>query len=332
MGTIISQKITSLGVGLTSLCNLNCPHCYSRKLPMKSLTLLEFKKIINKFPHLEKINFGTGESILNKDIKKIMDYLESNNIGVALTSNGYTVNHLSSDYVKKFKDVDISLDFPRAILHDRWRGKKGTFTQAIQAIEKCKKLHVNVSIAMALMNNNFRYLSDFRKLLNTYNVPLRINLYKPVNTKKYLMSYGQFWQAMKVLSENFELISNSEPVLTIITGDRIKGSPCGNSARLHPNGKVTPCVYLMGTETSYGFKQFTRLKLKIPKLCRSCSVARNCRGGCLGRRLLTNHNSPEPDQYCPILKGEPIPSIKFRRATGHQEFIHSGYLCTIIVK
>lgn len=323
-----NKTITSLGIGISSLCNLNCPHCYSRKLVQKNISSLKLQKIIREFPNLREINFGTGESILHKDFRKIINFLHKKNYELALTSNGLSVNELIIEDLKKLKNIDISLDFPRANLHDKWRGRSGTFDIAIRAIEKCKEAGVMVSIAMCLMNHNYKYLPEFKAILDKYKIPLRINLYKPVYTKRYLMDYSEFWQAMELLAKNFKLINNSEPVLTLIVNNELHGSPCGNSARLHPDGKITPCVYLAGKFAN--FQKFKKLKLQIPNKCLSCPVANNCRGGCLGRRLLT-FGSPEPDQYCSIINKKQTPKIKFTKATG-EGFIHSNYLCTTIVK
>lgn len=322
------KTITFLGIGITSLCNLSCPHCYSRKLIQKSISFKKFKEEVAKFSNLKKVNFGTGESVLNKNFIEIIDFLSVKNIEIALTTNGLSVNKLNNVYLKKFKDIDVSLDFPKDSLHDKWRGTPGAFDMAIQAIEKCKKAGLTVSIAMCLMNHNYKYLPEFRGLLDKYKIPLRINLYKPVYTKKYLMNYLEFWESMKLLSENFKLISNSEPVLTLITKDKLNGSPCGNSARLHPDGEITPCVYLSGKFSD--FENFKKMKMKTPKECLNCLVVNYCKGGCLGRRLLT-FNLPKPEQYCPIINKKQIPKIKFIK-TKSKEFIHSGYLCTIIVK
>ena len=322
------KKIDALGIGITSLCNLNCPHCYSRKLIQKSISLQELESIIKNFPNIKKVNFGTGESVLNKDFTKIVDFLSEKNIEIALTTNGFSLETLSENYLKKFKDIDVSLDFPNSALHNEWRGKHDAFDMAIRAIEKCKEIGLTVSIAMCLMSNNYKHLPEFRLLLDKYDIPLRINLYKPVDTDKYLMNYSEFWESIKLLSENFELVSNSEPLLTLVAPEKLKGSPCGNSARLHPDGKITPCVYLSGEFSD--FEKFKKMKLQILEKCSNCSVANYCRGGCLGRRLLT-FGSPEPDQYCPIINKKEIPEIKFIRAKS-KDFIHSSYLCTIIVK
>lgn len=324
----IAKKISSLGIGATSYCNLNCPHCYSRKLIQKSLSIKEFIKIIRDFPNLKKVNFGTGESIFNKNFLNIVDYLLSEKVEIAITSNGFTINQLSECYLKKIKDVDISLDFPIADIHDRWRGQKGTYFSAVKAIERCKKAGVTVSIAMALMNINYKYLEGFKILIDKYNIPLRINLYKPVDTDKYLMSYTQFWKSIEILSKNFKLISCSEPILSLVTENEVDGSPCGKSARLHSNGQITQCVYLGGKNIN--FEEFNLMKNEIPNECQNCKVVDKCKGGCLSRRLLT-YGSSRPDQYCPILKNQRIPQIKFIRGK-KRNFIHSKYLCTLIVE
>jgi len=324
----MNKNITSLGIGLTNRCNLNCPHCYSRPYQQLDLRIKDVYKILKDFPNLKKVNFGTGESILNPNFSKIVRLFKEKNIELALTSNGLSVAILDDATLSLFKEIDISLDFPKADLHDKWRGQEGTFAQAISSIEKCKKLNIPVSIAVALMNINYKYLPEFREILDKYQVYLRINIYKPVHNKKFLLSYKEFWQAIKLLADNFELVNNSEPVLTIITGNKLKGSPCGNSARVHPNMKITGCVYLDSSKIS--FNKFKQLKKIVPDFCKICKFVSSCKGGCLGRRILLN-KIKDPDSYCPFVQAKSLPKIKFRKSKD-REFIHSQYLCTIILR
>lgn len=323
------ETISSLGIGLTNRCNLNCPHCYSRNMEKSELSLEDVEKILKIFPNLKKVNFGTGESILNRNFREIIDLLRKKNIQMALTTNGLTIDRLEDRYLSYFKDIDISIDFPNAKLHDEWRGCPGLFDLAVRGIEKCRKMKINTSIVMCLMNNNYKTLPQFRTLLKRYNIFLRINLYKPVDTKRYLLNYEEFWEAMKLLFENFELVSNSEPILSIITGDELAGSPCGTlSLRIHPNMVASACVYIDGQKVSA--RNFQKQKELIPKFCETCRFAQSCRGGCLGRRYLTL-GIKKPDIYCPLFRGKQLPKIKFKKAK-EKEFIHSSYLCTIIVK
>jgi len=105
-------------------------------MQQSDLGLADIKRILKLFPNLKKINFGTGESIFNKDFREIMDFFRKNNIQMALTTNGLTIEQLEDKYLSWFKDIDISIDFPNAKLHDKWRGQSGLFNLAIRGIEK----------------------------------------------------------------------------------------------------------------------------------------------------------------------------------------------------
>ena len=330
--TYKNPAVKSLGIGLTNRCNLSCPHCYSRNLKMADMSISDIKGILNCFPNLQKINFGTGESILCPNFLEAMSFLEKNKIKMALTTNGLTVKHLDDKQIKNFKDVDVSLDFPTAKAHDGWRGIKGTFENAIKAIEKCCKAGVDTSIAVALMNINYKCLPGFRSILDRFGISLRINIYKPVYTDEFELSYGQFWQSIRLLAENFKIVRVSEPILSVVTDITSKGYPCGDSLRIHPDLYATACVYLNPRKAE--IKKFDLCKAKPPQFCekRRCPFLNKCQGGCLGRRILQNQNGAnDPDKYCPFVNNREVPNIHFEKSTSKTEFIHANYLCTIIV-
>lgn len=61
--TMVDQHdVKAVGIGLTSICNLRCPHCYSRNLDRGTMNLADIKQIVKKFPNLKMINFGTGKA------------------------------------------------------------------------------------------------------------------------------------------------------------------------------------------------------------------------------------------------------------------------------
>lgn len=326
---IIYKKIVALGVGITNKCQLNCPHCYSRPLAQLDMKPKDFWVLIKKYPNLKKINFGTGESILNPDFLKIMTICRQRRIAMALTTNGLTVKNLSDQHLRWFKDIDFSLDFPSAQQHDQWRGAPGLFAATLTGLQRCQKLGIKTSIVCCLMNNNYQYLAGFRQLLDQYHIYLRLNLYKSAWTKKFNLKYKEFWSAIKILAKNFVLVSNSEPILSVITDESSQGSPCGEcSARIHPDKSITPCVYLQGQKIS--FKKFIKLKKFLPRVCGQCTLVTACRGGCLSRRILDQRIN-RPDAYCPLARHQPWPKITFKKELD-KEFVHADYLCTLIVK
>jgi MoaA/NifB/PqqE/SkfB family radical SAM enzyme len=161
----------------------------------------------------------------------------------------------------------------------------GTFNTALEAIERCQRLGVDTSIAMALMNHNYKYLPEFKKLIDRYHISLRMNIFKPIQNNDFELSYSQFWEAMEILSENFKVVSISEPILSTVTEIDGHGSPCGGSLRIHPDLNVTGCVYLAPGEVDVD--EFNEQKGIYPEFCieSKCPYAVDCMGGCFGRRI-----------------------------------------------
>jgi len=321
-------SITTIGIGLTNRCNLNCDHCYSRKMAERSFSLEDAKKTLSAFPSLKSVNFGTGESILNNQFENIVNLFHSKGIRLAITSNGLSINLMKDKTLKKFDDVDISIDFPSKKMHDQWRKKEGLFENAIKAIERCKKFKINTSIVSVLMANNYKYFRQFKSLLDKHDVNLRINLYKAVNKDEFTPSYEQFWETIIMMSENFEVVSCSEPILSLFWDKVAGGSQCGNSLRIHPDGNISSCVYVRNND---GHEKFNIGKRIIPNFCTKCSVSDRCMGGCYGRRI-TEGRQELPDMYCPFFNKKSLPVIKFRKYDKGFDLIHSSYLCTIILR
>ncbi len=324
----IFPQIRTIGIGLTSLCNLNCPHCYTRKMSENSFSLLDMQAVLKAFPNLECVNFGTGESILNKDFKDIVDLFYSQGIKLAITSNGLSINSMAEETLKKFEDVDISLDFPTADKHDKWRNEKGLFEKAMLAITRCRQHEINISIASVLMSNNCSDIVGFKKILDQYDINLRINLYKSVNTDRYIPTYDQFWEAISGISQEFEVVSCSEPILSLVYDDVVGGSRCGSSARIHPDGSVSSCVYVKDDKT---MDDFNARKKVVLDYCRTCPYLEKCVGGCYGRRVVEDR-AGLPDTYCPYYNNKSLPDIKLKKMRGGKDLIHSNYLCTIILR
>ena len=334
------SKKWALGLGTTDKCNLNCPHCYSRRSQTHTLTFEEYKSILNTVS-VTSINFGTGENGLNPDFKRILDLTYKRGIPHSLTSNGYTIVHLDAEHLRRMNDIDISLEFPTEEKQSAFRGKD-SWSTAISALEYCQSLGITVSIAMCLMNINYKDIVQFKELMRKYNVFLRVNIYKPVNTDKYSLSYEQFWEAITNIYKEFRVMSCSEPIVNAVLGIKRSANEmkegCGKtSLRITPYGHIVPCVYWK--ESPYTIGDFEKIDENtfsevdmIPEDCQNCEYVYTCRGGCIGRRYYTGIN--KPDVYCPFLRGDKI-TLDCRPEDSYSEssetFVHASYLCTIIL-
>jgi len=326
------------GIGLTNNCNFRCKHCYSSRKKIYYIGFEKIRDLCDNIP-IKSINFGTGESGLHPQFRKILAYIASKGIKTSLTTNGYTPRLLSDEELKLLNDIDFSLDFSSPKDQIAFRRNRHTFEWVMDGVERCKKLGMTVSLAATLMDNNAHQLDSLLKLAKEKDCFLRFNIYKPVNTKKYCLNYSNFWKAIAAIFKKSYLVSCSEPIINAALNRRIN-TGCGkNSFRIKPNGKVVSCVYLNDSNITLSEliergKSVLKKKVKFltPKYCKDCSEIKICEGGCIARRFY-GLGIEKPDEFCFYSHNMPKPMLKpdwYKDSSS--DFVHSNYLCTLIVK
>lgn len=127
---------------LTGACNLKCKHCYNRSGDQDVKTLMQPEDWIRLSHHIVE-NGGVFQCILSggepllmgKTLLEIMDIFHEDGTGFLLISNGVLMNE---DWVKKFRKysfywIQISLDDSIREKHDEFRGRPGTWEDAVRA-------------------------------------------------------------------------------------------------------------------------------------------------------------------------------------------------------
>jgi radical SAM protein with 4Fe4S-binding SPASM domain len=331
--------MVSLGIGLTSNCNLHCAHCYRDHERIYNLTLEDVQKVCNSL-EISSIGFGTGENGLNPEYFQIIDYLHSRHIKMTLASNGYTLSITPDEKLRFFKDVEFSVDFPDQQRQDQFRGE-GNWQTVMAGIERCRRLGIRVSILAVLMNLNYTDLGRIARLAGSLGADFRVNAYQPMYTEEFLPSFKQYWEAYKILFDQSEIISVTEPLVNTFLGlNGLSGTPCGGcSMRITPDGKLKACVYWPDSdltiddlvekkEAVFESSQFQTAHY-TPEFCLNCEHVGNCGGGCTARRKLRGHLE-DPDEYCPIYKGK---TVKLGgQPSSVAKPLRTGSICTTIVR
>jgi radical SAM protein with 4Fe4S-binding SPASM domain len=331
--------MVSLGIGLTSSCNLQCAHCYRDQEQIHNLTLADIQKVCESI-EISSIGFGTGENGLNPDYFSIIEHLHNRGIKLTLASNGYTLSITSDEMLKYFGDVEFSIDFPDRSRQDIFRGE-GNWRTVLEGIKRCRRLGIRVSILAVLMNLNYKDLGEIAGLAASFDCDFRVNAYQPMYTEKFMPSFDQYWEAYTMLFDQSEIISVTEPLVNTFSGlNSLNGTPCGDkSMRVTPDKKLKACVYWPESDLSIDelaeekeaifesplFKQTHR----TPIFCMDCEHVRNCGGGCASRRKLRGRFE-EPDEYCPIYNGKTI-ALKGQPSTAVKP-LRTGSICTTIVR
>jgi radical SAM protein with 4Fe4S-binding SPASM domain len=327
----------SLGLGLTNKCNLSCSHCYRDENSVAELSLEDVRAIVDALP-LRSVNLGTGENGLHRDYNNILDFLMDEVPKTTITSNGYSIAVLDDERVKRFANVEFSIDFPDEQEQDRFRGP-GNWRLVMDQTARCQSLGVPVTITAVMMSMNYDRLHEVAKVASEAGANFRINIYQPVQGDAYSLSYQQLWEGFRNLFAHTRLVTTTEPIVAAALGlTDFQGCGCGRTTvRVAPDGAVLPCVYLPNTDLnkqdlvteganiihSEAFISFRQL----PSACQSCDLLNVCGGGCAGRRAL--YGSPdEVDPYCPRKENIKLP---FEWANFH-ELPKSGSACTTIVE
>jgi radical SAM protein with 4Fe4S-binding SPASM domain len=330
--------MVSLGIGLTSDCNLSCAHCYRNKGQIDNLTLNDIQTVCQSIP-VGSIGFGTGENGLNPQYAEIIEYLHARSIKLSLASNGYTLSITPDDRLKYFSDVEFSVDFPDQTRQDRFRGS-GNWRTIMDGIDRCGRLGIRVSILAVLMNLNYKDLSKIAGLAASFGADFRVNVYQPMYTTEFMPTFDQYWQAFEILFAECGIISVTEPLVNTFLGVKgLDGTPCGvRSMRVTPDRHLKACVYwpdsdltiedLAEHKEAVFESPYFRQTHQPPPFCLNCEHVQNCGGGCAARRKLRNRFD-EPDEFCPILRGKHI-NLDGQLSSASKP-IRTGSICTTIV-
>ncbi len=185
---------TQLCFRVTDACQLKCKHCYQQQAPKvnKHMTYDEFvylfykhQDIIKKFVHYEDIpikfiDFEGGETTLNPDICKIIQFLNNKGIGISLATNGINVPDELINVIKnnKHNRVQVSIDGLEQT-HNFIRGE-GTFKKSIASLKKILANNIDSPANMVIHEANYHEFNELKKYLkNEVGCRLGHMLYSP---------------------------------------------------------------------------------------------------------------------------------------------------------
>jgi radical SAM protein with 4Fe4S-binding SPASM domain len=329
----------ALGVGLTNACDLACAHCYRDTGRVDQLSREQVTAACDCLP-VRSVNLGTGENGLHPDYAEIVGALAERGVKLSLTSNGYTIACSSDETLRAFREVEVSIDFPTEPEQDTFRGR-GNWKRVMAAIERAQGLGVTVTVLTVMMKTNFRRLGEIAKVAFAAGANYRVNVYQPVKTDAFTLTYEEFWDGFRRLLAAARLVSTTEPILNAMLGAPFKnGSGCGRqTVRITPRGDIVPCVYwnksdlrledlpARGADGVLASPQFARLR-QVPEVCRHCPFVATCQGGCAGRRELAG-GVERADPYCPLVRRQNV-DLEWAPAA-ERELLKTGSACTTVL-
>lgn len=222
-----NHQIKSVMLALHYKCNLKCQHCYEKQFTKTDENTLSFQEIKNLIKQCLDMNilafdFIGGESHLHKDFYKILTLCKPTNHYITLATNGYGLNEkkIRKLYDKGIDKLNISLDSADAEEHDKFRGKKGSHYFAMNAIDICKKIGMDVTVTITIFRNytktdNFKKLIYFlisKKIRTNFKLAIPVGNWKDKNeflvTDEDLMNLEEYHNKYSFLTR--DIFENKE--------------------------------------------------------------------------------------------------------------------------
>lgn len=149
---------------VTRRCNLACAHCYSSSSPqqreMLPLALLQRTLGLLRTEGYETISLSGGEPLLYPDLEALIDHAHDLGYRVSAITNGYHVKPANDAVLMKLDAIAVSFDGMEAA-HDRMRGRKGAYQDAIRALEHLRVIGKPVAAAFTVSRESLPSIPEF---------------------------------------------------------------------------------------------------------------------------------------------------------------------------
>ncbi len=162
---------------VTKRCNLRCVHCYASADPSPhpdELTTEEGMALLEDLAQFgcPVVLFSGGEPLMRPDILDLIKRAVDLGMRAVLSTNGVLIDRALAKELKKLglSYVGISMDGLREV-HDRFRGVKGAFDKAMEAVEACKAEGIKVGLRFTINKLNASEIPGIFDLVEEYQIP-----------------------------------------------------------------------------------------------------------------------------------------------------------------
>lgn len=171
----------SAQIELTLRCNAKCSFCSIHSLPesylKNDMNTEQVKSLIDEIADLGvlSLSFTGGEPTLRKDLPELIYHTGViNDFMNGIATNGYLLPKLFKENGLEGLDyLLLSLDYPKAELHDKKRGIK-VFDKVIESINLANKRDIKVIISTVVMKDNLQYLQHMCELAEKLNCSIEL--------------------------------------------------------------------------------------------------------------------------------------------------------------
>ncbi|MCL2550171.1 MAG: radical SAM protein [Methanimicrococcus sp.] len=165
-----------LSVGVTPRCPNKCIHCGAADMmvPNNEMTAEEIENTINQALDLGTylITIDGGEPMVRKDLPEIVGAIDKTKTTVSMFTSGFHLNDERAEALKAagLNSVKISFDSADPEVHDKFRGRKGAFDDAVAAVKSAKKAGIMTDMYLTISPYNIDGIDDLYQMAADMNM------------------------------------------------------------------------------------------------------------------------------------------------------------------
>lgn len=174
---LLLTKPLLISISPSQRCNLKCLMCrcwQEQKDYISSDDIIGFLGDVkgwlgNQF----FVQLSGGEPLIYRGIFDVIKFCAENEITCKVSTNGYNLTPRMCDKVIEagLRYLSVSIDSHVPEVHDRFRGRKGTFKRAIAGLKYLRsKSKITLGISAIVMKNNIEQMDEFIDFLMSLDI------------------------------------------------------------------------------------------------------------------------------------------------------------------
>lgn len=257
-------------VEITNNCNLNCSFCTHNKRQNKSISLNEFKIILDKLTGITKHLYlhVLGEPLLHLHINELID-LASQKYQINITTNGYLIDRIIDN--ENIRQINISLHS----FHESNNKTLEEYLSSIFAVASKLSCKTYINYRLWIKNANTQPILDY--INREYQTSLTLDNLKDNNTLApniFLSTHKEFiWPKLNsaIISDRGTCYALKDHIAILVDGTVV---PCC----LDADGQINlGNIYKQSIEEIINGKRYQQMlkgfkeNKKCEELCKRCN-------------------------------------------------------------
>lgn len=251
-------NVKGFHLNYSNKCNFSCPHCFTKsgagEFGETRLTLEDVKRLADEADALGayEIDIQGGEPLLNQDLFKLLEAIDTRRFYVYVTTNGWFLDKKMAERLSAagVDRVSVSIDAFSAEEHDKFRNKEGSFEQCIKALEYVQEagMKAYVNIVVGHYNAQSKELREFVSYLHEHKRGIVFNCASPSGNWRGnydVMLTDEDSRALEELKKDYpDIIRDLWNFMNPNDKQLIYGCPAVNWFYVTPLGDILPCPYI----------------------------------------------------------------------------------------